>query len=258
MDISKWFPSLPTGIDGKTLHPDRISTLQKILTEEFGESASIESVERLRSKKNIVIHLKIQAEKPIDVVAKLFVVDKFEIELRILQSSWEKSLAVPEVFRAEKGVILMDFISGNLLVDILNQSFNPDFVDMLAEWYYNYHSAHKMIKGDPRLRNFIHHNGQIYGVDFEDSRSDDWMLDIGGTAASLLDTNPIFDIRKRRLCWRFLERYLALTGQKRNEEIDLNFIETVANILKQTSVLRNDSDILNLSEDVRQNGIPTE
>ena len=258
MDISKWFPSLPTGIDGKTLHPDRISTLQKILTEEFGESASIESVERLRSKKNIVIHLKIQAEKPIDVVAKLFVVDKFEIELRILQSSWEKSLAVPEVFRAEKGVILMDFISGNLLVDILNQSFNPDFVDMLAEWYYNYHSAHKMIKGDPRLRNFIHHNGQIYGVDFEDSRSDDWMLDIGGTAASLLDTKPVFDIRKRRLCWRFLERYLALTGQKRNEEIDLNFIETVANILKQTSVWRNDSDILNLSEDVRQNGIPTD
>jgi len=258
MDISKWFPSLPTGIDGKTLHPDRISTLQKILTEEFGESVSIEFVERLRSKKNIVIHLKIQAEKSIDVVAKLFVVDKFEIELRILQSSWEKSLAVPEVFRAEKGVILMDFISGNLLVDILNQSFNPDFVDMLAEWYYNYHSALKIIKGDPRLRNFIHHNGQIYGVDFEESRSDDWMLDIGGTAASLLDTNPIFDIRKRRLCWRFLERYLALTGQKRNEEIDLNFIETVANILKQTSTWRNDSDILNLSKNVRQNGIPTD
>ncbi|MHA2025856.1 MAG: hypothetical protein ACW98U_08130 [Candidatus Thorarchaeota archaeon] len=258
MDISKWFPSLPTGIDGKSLHPDRISTLQKILTEEFGENTSIESVERLRSKKNIVIHLKIHAEKPIDVVAKLFVVDKFEIELHILKSSWEKSLAVPEVFRAEKGVILMDFISGDLLVDSLNQSFNPDFVDMLAEWYYNYHSAHEMIKGDPRLRNFIHHNGQIYGVDFEESRSDDWMLDIGGTAASLLDTNPIFDVRKRRLCWRFLERYLALTGQRRTEEIDQNFIETVANVLKQTSVWRNNSDILNLSESVLQNGIPTD
>ncbi|MHA2359491.1 MAG: RIO1 family regulatory kinase/ATPase domain-containing protein [Candidatus Thorarchaeota archaeon] len=258
MDISKWLPSLPTGIDGKPLHPDRISTLQKILLDEFGENASLESVERLKSKKNIVVHLKIQAGKPIDVVAKLFVVEKFDIELRILKSSWEKGLAVPKVIDADKGVILMDFISGNLLVDSLNQSFRPEFVDMLAEWYYNYHSAHDMIKGDPRLRNFIHHNGQIYGVDFEESRSADWMLDIGGTAASLLDTNPIFDVRKRRLCWRFLNQYLTLKKQKRTEEINQNFIATVADTMKQTSEWRENSEILKLSENIRQNGIPTD
>jgi tRNA A-37 threonylcarbamoyl transferase component Bud32 len=255
MDISKWFPTLPTGIDGKSLHPDRIPTLQKILTKEFGENTSIESIERLRSKKNIVIHLKIHAEKPIDVVAKLFVVDKFDIELRILNSSWEKSLAVPKVIKAEEGVILMDFISGDLLVDTLNQSFKPEFADLLAKWYYNFHSAHEMIKGDPRLRNFIHHNGRIYGVDFEESRIADWMLDIGGSAASFLDTNPIFDVRKRQLCWRFLERYLDLTGQKRTKEIDQHFVETVADTLKQTSEWRNDKEILDLSENVRQNGI---
>jgi tRNA A-37 threonylcarbamoyl transferase component Bud32 len=258
MDISKWFPSLPKGIDGKSLHPDRISTLQEILSGEFGEDTSLESVERLKSKKNIVVHLKIQAGKPIDAVAKLFVVDKFDIELRILKSSWKKGLAVPMVIKADKGVILMDFISGNLLVDTLNQSFRPEFVDMLAEWYYNYHSAHDMIKGDPRLRNFIHHNGQIYGVDFEESRSDDWMIDIGGTAASLLDTNPIFDVRKRRLCWRFLDQYLFLKKQKRTEEINQNFIATVADTMKQTSEWRENSEILNLSENIRQNGIPTD
>jgi tRNA A-37 threonylcarbamoyl transferase component Bud32 len=257
MDVSKWFPTLPTGIDGRSLHPDRITTLEKILSEEFGADASIESVERLKSKKNIVVHLKIHSEEPIDTVAKLFVVDKFDIELRILKSSRKKGLAVPEVIKAENGVILMDFISGNLLVDTLNQSFNPELTDMLAKWYYNYHSAHGMIKGDPRLRNFIHHNGQIYGVDFEESRSADWMLDIGGTAASLLDTNPIFDIRKRRLCWRFLEKYLGFTGNSRTEEIDQKFITTVADVLKQTSEWREDSEILNLSENIRLNGIPT-
>ena len=258
MDISKWFPTLPTGIDGKTLHPDRITTLEKILSQEYGEKASVRLVERLRSKKNIVIHLKIDFEKQIDIVAKLFVVDKFDIELRVLKSSWEKGLAVPRIITAENGVILMDFISGKLLVDALNESFNPEFVDMLANWYYNYHSVHEMIKGDPRLRNFIHHNGQIYGVDFEESRSADWMLDIGGTAASILDTNPIFDIRKRHLCWRFLERYLDLIGQERTEEIDQNYITTIADTLEQTSEWRDDVGILNLSETIRQNGIPTD
>jgi tRNA A-37 threonylcarbamoyl transferase component Bud32 len=258
MDISKWFPTLPTGIDGRSLNPDRLTTLERILSDEYGEKTSIISVERLRSKKNIVIHLKIEMKKPIDVVAKLFVVDKFDIEQRILKSSWEKGLTVPKIIKAEKGVILMDFISGNLLVDTLNQSFSPNLTDMLAEWYYNYHSAHGMIKGDPRLRNFIHHNGHIYGVDFEESCSADWMLDIGGTAASLLDTNPIFDVRKRRLSWKFLERYLAFIGQSRTEEIDQKFITTVADVLKQTSEWREDSEILDLSENIRQNGIPTD
>ncbi len=256
MDISKWFPSLPTGVDGKKLRPERINTLQEILSEEFGENATVMSVERLRSKKNIVLHLKIYDEDSVDVVAKLFVVDKFDIELQILKSSWEKSLAVPKVINADKGVILMDFIPGDLLVDSLNRTFEPEFVEMLAKWYYNYHMAHDKIKGDPRLRNFIHHNGQIYGVDFEESHPADWMHDIGGTAASLLDTNPIFDVRKRRLCWHFLERYLILIGKNRTEKIDQKFIENVADTLKQTSTWRNDDSIKTLSENVRQNGIP--
>ncbi|MFW9794778.1 MAG: hypothetical protein ACFFEE_10775 [Candidatus Thorarchaeota archaeon] len=258
MDLSKWFPSLPVGIDGKTLHPERITTLQKILSEEYGEKVSLKSIERLKSKKNIVLHLKLHSEEQVDVVAKMFVVDNFDIELRILKSSWEKSLAVPEVIKAEAGVILMNFISGNLLVDILNRTFRDEFVDMLAKWYYNYHSAHEMIKGDPRLRNFILHNGLIYGVDFEEARPANWMLDIGGTAASLLDTNPIFDMRKRHLCWRFLEQYLTLKGQSRTDVIDQDFIKTVADTLKQTSVWRNDDTILALSENIRQNGIPVD
>ncbi|MFW9814268.1 MAG: hypothetical protein ACFFF9_17530, partial [Candidatus Thorarchaeota archaeon] len=158
----------------------------------------------------------------------------------------------------EDGVILMDFISGNLLVDALNQSFDTNLTDMLAEWYYNYHITHGMVKGDPRLRNFILHNGRIFGVDFEESGSAYWMFDIGGTAASLLDTDPIFDARKRRLCWRFLEKYLDFKGQVRNDEIDQKFITTVADVLKQTSEWREDSEILNLSKNIRQNGIPTD
>lgn len=261
MDLSKWFPTIPTGVDGTTLNPDRITTLEEILVEQYGPAISLLSLERLKSRKNIVVHLTIKTKEQsasLETVAKLFVVDKFDIELQILRSSWEKSLAVPEVIDARDGVIFMDYITGEPLVDILNRTFEPSLIDMLAEWYYNYHTAHDMIKGDPRLRNFIHHNGRIYGVDYEESRPDKWVLDIGGTAASLLDTNPIFDVRKRKMCWTLLETYLDLIGGERTPEIENEFNVIVADTLKQTAIWRKNKRIMSISEDIRKNGIPIE
>jgi len=188
----------------------------------------------------------------------MFVVDKFDIELRILRSSWEKSLTVPKVIEAREGVILMDYIAGEPLVDVLNQTFEPALMNMLAEWYYNYHRAHEMIKGDPRLRNFIHNNGQIYGVDYEESRPDSWILDIAGTAASVLDTNPVFDVRKQKMCWTLLETYLDLIGERMTSEIKDDFNETVANTLKQTAIWRKNDKIMSISEIIRENGIPSD
>jgi tRNA A-37 threonylcarbamoyl transferase component Bud32 len=259
MDLSKWFPTIPTGVDDTSLNPDKIITLEEILVGNYGPDVSLLSLERLKSRKNIVVHLEItnnEQTSPLDVVAKMFVVDKFDIELQILKSSWEKLLAVPKVIEAREGVILMDYIAGEPLVDILNRTFEPSFIDMLANWYYNYHSAHDMIKGDPRLRNFIHKNGQIYGVDYEESRQDPWILDIGGTAASLLDTNPVFDIRKQKMCWTLLETYLNLIGEKKTSEIESEFNETVADTLRQTAVWRKNEKIMSISEVIRENGIP--
>jgi tRNA A-37 threonylcarbamoyl transferase component Bud32 len=259
MDLTKWFPTVPIGVDGTALNPDRITTLEEILTDHYGPRVSLLSLERLKSRKNIVVHLQIiQREQatPIDIVAKMFIVDKFDIETKILRSSWEKSLTVPEVVEARNGVILMDYISGEPLVDLLNRTFDPSLTDLLAEWYYNFHHAHDMIKGDPRLRNFIHNNGRIYGVDYEESRPDHWILDIGGAAASLLDTDPIFDIRKQKMCWTLLETYLDIIDEKRTSEIEIEFNETVADTLKQTAIWRKNDKIMSISEDIRENGIP--
>ena len=261
MDLSKWFPIIPTGVDDTSLNPDRITTLEEILGEQYGPDVSLLALERLKSRKNIVVHLTIKTKEqsiPLETVAKMFVVDKFDIELQILKSSWEKLLAVPEVIEARNGVILMDYITGEPLVDVLNRTFEPSLIGMLAEWYYNYHSAHDMIKGDPRLRNFIHNNGRIYGVDYEESRPDSWILDISGSAASLLDTDPIFDVRKRKMCWALLETYLDLIGEKQTSEIKAEFNETVAEILKQTAIWRNNDEIMSISEIIHENGIPSE
>jgi len=258
MDLSKWFPTIPTGVDGTSLNPDRIITLEEILVKIYGPESYLRSMERLKSRKNIVVHLEIMHNEktmPFEAVAKMFVVDKFDIELRILRSSWEKSLAVPKVVEAREGIILMEYITGEPLVDVLNHTFDTSLIKILAEWYYNYHAAHSMIKGDPRLRNFIHNNGRIYGVDYEESRPDSWILDIGGTAASLLDTDPINDVRKRKMCWTLLETYLDLTDEKMTSEIENQFIETLADTLKQTAIWRNSDEIMSISEDIRENGI---
>lgn len=261
MDLSKWFPTIPKGVDDTTLNPDRINTLEEILSDQYGPDVSLLSLERLKSRKNIVVRLEIMKTKqtiPLEVVAKMFVVNNFDIELRILRSSWEKSLTVPEVIDARNGVILMDYVTGEPFVDVLNRTFEPLLVEILAEWYYKFHTAHDMIKGDPRLRNFIYNNDRVFGVDYEESRPDTWILDIGGTAASILDTDPIYDVRKQKLCWTLLETYLDLIGEKITSEIESEFNETVADTLKQTAIWRENDEIMSISEMIRETGIPSE
>jgi tRNA A-37 threonylcarbamoyl transferase component Bud32 len=258
MDLIKWLGELPQGIDGRPLPPSRIDTLSKFLQKRFGKNSVLEHVHRLRSRKNVVLHLTVSSKKlkSIELVAKMFVDGMYDTELRILLSSWKHHLAVPEVLEARDGVILMPLIPGRPLVDVINSTFDPLLIDKLAQWYYNYHSAHRLIKGDPRLRNFLYHENTLYGIDFEESRLGSWTLDIAGISASLLDTHPIFDPRKRTLCWRLLDAYLSLLGQERDATVENEFTTVVADTLQQTSVWRRDSKILELSERIRTEGLP--
>ena len=254
----EWFEEIPVGIEGKILSPDRITTLEEILLKTFGSDIEIVSAGRLRSKKNGVVHLKLvpAGSEQMDVVAKMFIEGRYENELSILRVSTQQGLAVPRLLMAQDGVILMDFISGEILVDRINRTFDSELITKLAEWYYKYHTVHRQIKADPRLRNFICHDDGIVGVDFEESHSGHWMIDIGGVCASLLDTNPIFDSRKRTLSWHLLDTYLSLIGKKRNSAIETMFITTIADTLKQTATWRNDSRIQQLSEQIRTKGLP--
>ncbi len=258
MNLTKWFIEIPTGIDGKSLPPQRIHTLEEILLDRYGEDVIIESIARLRSKKNSVVHLKMisQESREIDVVAKMFIEGKYENELSILSTSYTHGLSVPEVLDARDNVILMNFVPGEVIVDRINRTFDSELVEKLAEWYHKYHTLHRQVKADPRLRNFIYYHERIYGVDFEESHPGHWMIDIGGICASLLDTNPIFDPRKRTLSWHLLDTYLTLIGQERDTTIESMFITTIADTLKQTSIWRKDAHLKELAERIRTEGLP--
>ena len=258
MDLIKWLGELPRGIDGRPLPLSHIDTLDQILQGKFGKNAVLKHVHRLRSRKNVVLHLTVSSKrlKSVELVAKMFVDGMYDTEVSVLLSSWKHGLTVPEVVEARDGVILMSFIPGQTLVDAINSTFDSRLIDKLAQWYYDYHSVHKQIKGDPRLRNFIYHENTLYGIDFEESRLGPWTLDIAGISASLLDTDPIFDPRKRALSWRLLDVYLSLLGQERDATLEDEFTTVIADTLQQTSVWRRDSRILELSERIRTEGLP--
>jgi hypothetical protein len=248
------------GIDGRALDPHRIEVLEDMLHSLFGAKVIIQSLTQLPSKKNIVLHLVLHDTKSgnVSIVAKLFVAESFEIERDALLLACEKKLKVPSVLAVQNGVILMDHVDGVPLVDVINDRFDLSPVDTLAQWYYSFHRETGHVKGDPRLRNFLYSNGTIYGIDFEEYRYAHWMEDIGGIAASFLDTRPVFDVRKRRLSWHLLEKYLSLTDEARSKDIDTYFTETIAVTLEKTAQWRDDRQILKLSERVRQHGLPAD
>ncbi len=246
------------GIDGRLLDPRRIEVLETMLHSLFGTEVAIQSFTQLRSKRNIVLNLVLYETNrdKISIVAKLFVAESFETEREALLLAREKTLSVPPVLAAHDGVILMDHVTGSPLVDLLNDQFDPTLVNALAQWYHAFHRETGHVKGDPRLRNFLYSNGIIYGIDFEEYKRAHWMEDIGGIAASFLDTRPVFDVRKRRLAWHLLEKYLSYIGEARSKETDTHFTETIAATLEQTAHRRRDKQILKMSERVRRHGLP--
>ena len=257
MDLVKELGNNLTGVDGVKLNPTRACTLENLLTQNFGPDVEAKLIRRFKSKKNVVIHIGMGPDPAtLDLVAKMFVTEHFKTDLMALRLSHENGLAVPRVVDADDGVILMDFVSGEPLTEQINRTFEPALIGDLAKWYYNYHSIRDMIKGDPRLRNFICAENVLVGLDFEETTSGHWILDIGGASASLLDTKPVFDSRKRKLVWHFLEEYLSLRGKDRSKSIDGLFITTVSEALKRTAYWRKDDGILALADQVRKSGIP--
>ncbi len=257
MNLWKTFNTEFFGVDGKRLDSTRLLTLRTML-EEIGYPFEKTRVYRLESKKNIVLHIVVNGETEHvsqSIIAKLFVTEGFEREMALLRLCNEKGFAVPQLLRSEDGVILMQYIPGETLVETVNRTFDPQIAELLADWYFRFHSITNVLKGDPRLRNFIATSEGIIGLDFEEAHPGHWIVDIGGICASILDTTPVFDVRKRRLVWVLLDRYLRCMGEKRTSAIEGSFLNSVADALAETAHWRQDTRLLELAHSVRTKGI---
>jgi aminoglycoside phosphotransferase (APT) family kinase protein len=112
----------------------------------------------------------------------------------------------------------MQYIQGHNLCDLITEKPAHQYGALLGEWFAKYHQAFQrgeeskrvLLKGDARIRNFIYHDGQIFGVDFEECVTGHYLTDLAVTCASVLDTNPLFTPGKFALCRSLLEEYSGL------------------------------------------------
>ncbi len=173
---------------------------------------------KLKSKKNTVAYVTINGKPRI---LKWFIPGlkkNLQIEYEVLKNC-EKQLQVPFVFEIDKknNVLILNYIVGDNLCDLLNDkninfSEKERLLNLLADWYVNFHNHFKKenefkIHGDATLRNFIF-NDRIWGVDFEESRNGKPIEDVAEICSSILTTDPMFTQQKFQLCAIFIDSYL--------------------------------------------------
>ncbi|MFW9848752.1 MAG: hypothetical protein ACFFF4_06410 [Candidatus Thorarchaeota archaeon] len=236
---------------------EKIRVINELVINHFGPKFEVVTKERLQSKKNLVYHviLKPLEGSEINFIAKVFATGNFEIEQSLLEQCSEGKIKVPEIIEARDGVMLLSYIKGELLVDRLNKLFEVELIDELAQWYFDFHSFQPLLKGDPRLRNFIVGFDGLYGFDFEEAAEGNWIIDIGGIASSLLDTDPINDSRKQAMVSQLLDKYLELKGIERTINVEQNYLDVISNTLKQTAKRRASVVLSDLADKVKKNGL---
>jgi hypothetical protein len=146
-------------------------------------------------------------------------------EFDILHTAHSQGIKVPKpLFCWDGSAILLEYIPGESLCDVLNNSPSLDYAHLLASWYASFHCSagggkenlFYTVKGDSILRNFIYVKGAstrdcLYGVDFEEAGTGEPAVDIGEICASILNTDPMFSAYKISLCKETISAYTCLT-----------------------------------------------
>jgi len=210
--------------------------------------------ERFPSRKNRVF--KISYNDSI-CVAKVFHknrIEKAKIEFEVLEICQDKGILCPIPLELMENAIIMSYIPGNNLMDVLNylerkksQSNSnietANLFDLTAKWLAEFHMAteSKLTRGDAILKNFIISDKQIFGIDFEESLHDDALQDLGKACAFILSLNPIFSRKRFEEARFFSNRYWHYFGSNRSDELP----NIISNELRNISPYRDEPDQLN-------------
>ncbi len=208
---------------------------------------------RLKSKKNEVYFLSLgntpfpQHDK---VIFKKYCTPCSSLEENLLSKLYCSNVLVPKILQQDREFVVLEYIDGQNLCDILNSTLDPKYARMLAEWFAKFHQALPAsngivtLKGDARLRNFIVRDGQCYGLDFEESHEGSFVNDIAEAAGSIFDTNPgiedpLFFPAKLMLISMFLNAYVeARHNDVVTKELRDRFVPAFIQILKETAERR--------------------
>lgn len=153
-------------------------------------------------------------------------------EVFILKTLRQQGFSVPEVLWYDNSVIIMPYIRGQLLADVLESSDRGEqlWIDELAQWLFKLHRLMRsnnrlgLCMSDLNLRNFIFDGQKIYGLDFESLCFFPPERDLGVLCAFILNNDPMFTNWKYDLCRSLLSSYEALSLSKGKSEISYSSV----------------------------------
>jgi tRNA A-37 threonylcarbamoyl transferase component Bud32 len=218
---------------------------------------------RFESKKNTVAYVVHNGQPRILKWYVPGLKQNMEIEYDVLKKgSSELSMPSPLEKDTENNVLVMSYIMGKNICDLLNDSQmsleeKQKIVSLLANWLTAFHSFFKTedgfrLRGDACLRNFILSRERVWGLDFEESRSGKPVEDLAGLYVSILSTDPMFTDEKFQLGSTLLETY----RKSAKWEIENINAEVSYGLLERIQWRPNDEEILRkYATKIRQKGL---
>ncbi|MBU4535091.1 MAG: hypothetical protein KKF16_04540 [Euryarchaeota archaeon] len=128
-------------------------------------------------------------------------------------------IKVPYLILTNPNFIIMEYIPGKPVSELVFNRNNGSWIVKLAEWMHQIHTIQSksnkyvFLKGDCNLRNFIYFKNQIYGLDFEEEIYGDPSLDLGEICFFILDIRSK-DPGRWQMIKKFIKTYENCSGKK--------------------------------------------
>lgn len=194
---------------------------------ELPQVKSFEIIKQFKSRQNQVCLINARNEKGREYyVFKQHSSDRAEKEKKILEELYGKGVKVPRVLYTSKSAIIMEYISGDTLIERIellekNNLSGKYEISAVALFFKEFYEAIKgRIHWDINFSNFIFHEENLWGVDFEDVKEGEKETDIGRFVAFLMTYSPAFTDWKLNFLREFYSKI------KENMQIDKHKIRT--------------------------------
>jgi len=149
-------------------------------------------------------------------------------EVFIIDTLHKHGINVPKVIWHDDKCIIMQYIPGILLTDLLtdHKVERELWINALAEWLRKLHGFMNisnqvcLCMSDLNLRNFIFNGKEFYGIDFENVCFYPPERDLGGICAFILNNDPMFEHWKYGICNSLIRAYETIPGNKSFTRLD--------------------------------------
>ncbi len=174
------------------------------------------SYERLRSKRNNVFKVElIREDTTIKAVLKIYEgkqsKENCKKEYENLTIMKKNNIPAPDIIHFAQDWMLLTYIEGKLIVDLVDTLDSGGWVEALAHWLSDFHKLQKSgisyLKSDSNLRNFVYDGKKVYGLDFEQIEYGDPIEDLADICFFMLTNRPALVKAKDTMVRKLIASY---------------------------------------------------